>query len=133
MCGLIACPVSVCTSVTRGAGREGGGTLASGPLTACSSLNMWPPLKQHLSIYRIHRIASRRRRWRVTTLIRKPLDQRHASAGRRRGGGPSGRRLSAAREIGRALAALAAAGKARMVPRPETGGRPAEIWVATGA
>src|SRR5277367_3089754 len=77
--------------------------------------------------------ASRRRRWRVTTLIRRSLDQRHASAGRRRGGGPSGRRLSAAREIGRALAALAAAGKARMVPRPETGGRPAEIWVATGA
>jgi hypothetical protein len=38
-----------------------------------------------------------------------------------------------AEEIGRALAALVAAGKARRDMRADTGGRPAEVWMATGA
>ena len=41
-------------------------------------------------------------------------------------------RHRSADDIGRALAALAVAGKARMAPRIDTGGRPAEIWIATG-
>jgi hypothetical protein len=36
-----------------------------------------------------------------------------------------------AEAIGRALAMLAAAGKARRTMRDDTGGRPAEVWVAT--
>jgi hypothetical protein len=56
--------------------------------------------------------------------------------------GPAGRtrtelrdlfgRHRGAEEIGRALAALAVAGKARRVMRADTGGRPAELWVAEG-
>ena len=38
-----------------------------------------------------------------------------------------------AEDIGRALAALAAAGKAQRITRADTGGRPAEVWVAMGA
>lgn len=41
-------------------------------------------------------------------------------------------RHRSADEIGRALAALAAAGKATPATRYDTGGRPAEIWLATG-
>jgi hypothetical protein len=36
-------------------------------------------------------------------------------------------------EIGRALAQLAAAGKAQRIIRDDTGGRPAELWITTGA
>jgi hypothetical protein len=56
--------------------------------------------------------------------------------------GPAGRtrtelrdlfgRHRGAEEIGRVLAALAAAGKARRVIRADTGGRPGELWVAEG-
>jgi hypothetical protein len=35
-------------------------------------------------------------------------------------------------DIGRALAALAAAGRATRIMRADTGGRPAELWVAEG-